>query len=70
LWLIVIAHHSFHRLHLAVGQSEERLDSGHLEVVKLLLEKGAGFTAPNSDGWTPLNANLSQSTHHSGMDIV
>ena len=30
-------------------------DSGHVDVVKLLLEKGADMTVTNNGGWTPLN---------------
>jgi ankyrin repeat protein len=29
---------------------------GHVEVVKLLLEKGADMTAADNEGWTPLNS--------------
>ncbi len=35
-------------LHWASGK-------GHVEVVKLLLEKGADLIAANSSGWTPLH---------------
>jgi ankyrin repeat protein len=31
-------------------------DNGHLEVVKLLLEKVADITVANHNGWTPLNS--------------
>lgn len=30
-------------------------DNGHIEAVKLLLEKGAGLTTPNSYSSMPLN---------------
>ena len=39
-------------LHLAAG-------NGHLEVVKLLLEKSADVTVANNGGWTPLNSAAS-----------
>ena len=29
---------------------------GHIEVVKLLLDKGADISVAHADGWTPLNA--------------
>ncbi|KAF2135963.1 uncharacterized protein K452DRAFT_322730 [Aplosporella prunicola CBS 121167] len=31
-------------------------NNGHLETVKLLLEKGADLSVSNNDGWTPLNS--------------
>ncbi|KAH8592638.1 ankyrin repeat-containing domain protein, partial [Bisporella sp. PMI_857] len=31
-------------------------DSGHLEIVQLLLEKGADLAVANKSGWTPLNS--------------
>jgi ankyrin repeat protein len=31
-------------------------DSGHLEVVKFLVETSADITVANNDGWTPVNA--------------
>lgn len=31
-------------------------DNGHVDVVKLLLEKGADLTVANNSGWTPLHA--------------
>ncbi|KAK1991098.1 putative histone-lysine N-methyltransferase, H3 lysine-9 specific, partial [Colletotrichum falcatum] len=30
--------------------------NGYLEVVKLLVDKGADVTVSNENGWTPLNA--------------
>ena len=30
--------------------------NGHIEVVKLLLEKGADITIASDSGWTPLNS--------------
>ncbi|KAF4485947.1 Ankyrin-1 [Colletotrichum fructicola Nara gc5] len=41
-------------------------ENGHLDVVKLLLDKGADITVPNSDGWTPLNT-ASDNGH---LDVV
>ena len=32
---------------------------GHIEVLKLLLDKGADISVANADGWTPLNAAAS-----------
>ncbi len=33
-----------------------RASSGHLEVVQLLLDKGADISVANAGGWTPLNS--------------
>ncbi|KAF2818089.1 ankyrin, partial [Ophiobolus disseminans] len=41
-------------------------DSGHLEVVKLLLEKGADFTVPTNDGWTPLHV----ASYKGHLDVI
>ena len=32
--------------------------NGHVEVVKMLLEKGADVRVANNNGWTPLNSAL------------
>jgi ankyrin repeat protein len=37
-------------------------NNGHLEVVKILLEKGADFTVATNHGWTPLHT-ASQKGH-------
>lgn len=34
--------------------------NGHIEVVKLLLEKGADMTVANNNGWTPLHVALAK----------
>jgi ankyrin repeat protein len=39
---------------------------GHVDVVKLLLEKGADMTVRNREGWTPLHS-ASNSGH---IDVV
>jgi ankyrin repeat protein len=41
-------------------------NNGHVDVVKLLLEKGADWTVPNNDGWMPLNC----ASNNGHVDVV
>ncbi|KAF6823075.1 ankyrin repeat domain-containing protein 52 [Colletotrichum plurivorum] len=42
--------------------------NGHLEVVKVLLEKGADVSVANTNGWTPLHSASTSSNGH--LDVV
>jgi ankyrin repeat protein len=48
------------------GRLNSASNNGHVDVVKLLLEKGADMAVANQGGWTPLNS----ASNNGHVDVV